>query len=60
MCQALEWNHLPVAGGLYDQHPKLIDEWEILFAAVAKHEKQEQARKDAEAAATKSKLRSKR
>lgn len=24
-CDALEWRHLPVAGGVYDQHPDFLD-----------------------------------
>lgn len=35
----MNWAHLPVAGGLYDQHPRLLDEWLILFRAKADHEK---------------------
>lgn len=44
----MEWNHLPVAGGLYDQHPQLLDEWLYIFSRKAAHEKQEQDRRDAE------------
>lgn len=31
LCEGMKWSHLPVAGGLYDQHPKLLDEWRIIF-----------------------------
>lgn len=44
----MKWNHLPVAGGIYDQHPKLIDEWMILFELQAKHREKEQQRQAAE------------
>lgn len=46
MCQSMKWNHLPVAGGLYDQHPQLLEEFEVIFAAKAR--KEEQERKDQE------------
>jgi hypothetical protein len=26
----MEWHHLPVAGGLYDQSPILLDNWQII------------------------------
>jgi hypothetical protein len=41
MCQAMRWAVLPVAGGLYDQHPKLLDEWSVIFEAKSDHERQE-------------------
>jgi hypothetical protein len=45
----MRWNHLPVAGGIYDQHPELIRKLEIVFEARAKHEaKEERKRKHAE------------
>lgn len=31
-----KWNLLPVAGSLYDQHPRLLDEWDIIWAEKAK------------------------
>jgi len=31
LCEGMKWTHLPVAGGIYDQHPKLMDEWRIIF-----------------------------
>ena len=42
-CAGTKWAHLPVAGGIYDQHPTLIDEWSVLFDIQARHEKAEQA-----------------
>jgi len=44
----MKWSHLPVAGGIYDQHPKLIDEWEIIFSEKAEWEEQEHRRREAE------------
>lgn len=40
----MKWAHLPVAGGLYDQHPKLMDEWDIIFEVKAQHDKAEEAK----------------
>jgi hypothetical protein len=39
----MKWNHLPVAGGIYDQHPDLVDMFQIIFAA-----RNDQARKEQE------------
>jgi hypothetical protein len=50
LCENMRWNHLPVAGGLYDQHPRLLEEWGIIFRVKAAHEKQkheEEQRKSA-------------
>lgn len=27
LCQMFKWNHLPVAGGIYDQHPVMLDDF---------------------------------
>jgi hypothetical protein len=34
----MKWSHLPVEGGIYDQHPKLIDQFRYIFATRAEHE----------------------
>lgn len=44
LCENMRWSTLPVAGGLYDQHPKLLAQWRILF-----RERSEQQRKEQEA-----------
>lgn len=31
LAENMRWNHLPVAGGLYDQHPQLLEEWRYIF-----------------------------
>lgn len=31
LCKGMEWTTLPVAGGIYDQHPRLIDEFLIIM-----------------------------
>ena len=41
LCQLMDWNHLPVAGGIYDQDPELISSFWTIFTEQAKveHEK---------------------
>jgi hypothetical protein len=39
LCENMRWNHLPRAGGLYDQHPRLLEQWRILFREKAVEEK---------------------
>lgn len=41
------WSALPNAGGLYDQHPQLLEEFTVIFARRAVYEKNQQAIKDA-------------
>lgn len=45
ICQGMNWAVLPVDGGLYDQDPKLLDQWGVLFReqAIYEDEKQKQA-----------------
>jgi hypothetical protein len=45
LCEGMKWNHLPMAGGLYDQHPGLLDRFYYILAERAKHEAAEQAKK---------------
>lgn len=40
----MKWTHLPVAGGLYDQHPKLIDDFELIMGVEAMVEKRKRAK----------------
>jgi len=56
----MKWNHLPVAGGIYDQHPRLLQEWSIIFAAKAEHEKEEAKKQKAQMEKSKSKPRRRR
>lgn len=44
----MNWAHLPVAGGIYDQNPKLIDQWTIIFNKQAEHERREMAKRERE------------
>lgn len=49
MCEALKWTHLPVDGGLYDQHPQLLEEWRYIFAVRSEYERNEQSKRENEA-----------
>jgi len=40
----MKWNHLPVVGGLYDQHPDLLEQWDIIFQAQSAHDRAEDAK----------------
>ena len=42
---AMEWSHLPVAGGIYDQHPALLDEWSIIWSEKSAHDQREEAKR---------------
>jgi hypothetical protein len=44
----MKWSHLPVAGGLYDQHPDLLDQWWVIFGAMAKKEAEERRKQEFE------------
>lgn len=46
LCAAMEWSHLPVPGGIYDQHPKFVDDMFFLFQQKAKSEAQRQAERE--------------
>lgn len=53
----MDWVALPVAGGIYDQHPKLIEEWTILLALEAEQERKRQAEQERKAKQQKSRRR---
>jgi hypothetical protein len=44
----MKWAHLPVAGGLYDQHPDLLDGFKIIFGIRADYEAKEAEKRDKE------------
>lgn len=46
MCDAMKWNHLPVAGGLYDQNPEFLEQIQYIFAARSAAEERERQKKD--------------
>jgi hypothetical protein len=56
----MKWNHLPVAGGLYDQDPDLLDKFAFIFQEVHAEEarKDEERKKKDEAERKKSQQRS--
>jgi hypothetical protein len=49
ICENMKWSHLPVAGGIYDQHPQLLTEWGIIWEEKAKFERAEAAKRENEA-----------
>ncbi|USH45020.1 hypothetical protein SEA_CAMERICO_23 [Gordonia phage Camerico] len=55
MCEAMKWNFLPVAGGLYDQNPLLIDKFAVIFQYRAEHQAKEAEKQEREARKNKSK-----
>lgn len=48
LCEAMKWSHLPVAGGIYDQDPALIDGFLIIWHERAEWDKEEEKRREAE------------
>ena len=44
----MKWSHLPVAGGLYDQDPDLLDKFEFIFRAISQHEAEEREKEKSE------------
>lgn len=44
LCDGMKWAHLPVEGGIYDQHPRLIDDFEYIAGRRAEHMAKEQAK----------------
>ena len=49
ICAALQWTHLPSAGGIYDQNPELLEKFRVIWSKQAEHEKAEQAKRKSEA-----------
>lgn len=44
----MKWNHLPCAGGIYDQDPDLMDKFSIIFNMRNKHQADEQKKQQDE------------
>jgi hypothetical protein len=44
----MKWAHLPVAGGLYDQDPALLEGFQIIFAERAIAEEEAEAKRKSE------------
>ena len=49
LSEAMKFAHLPLAGGLYDQDPDLLDDWLIIFKHRSEHHKAEAAKNEAKA-----------
>ena len=49
LCEGMKWSHLPVAGGLYDQHPDLLDAFRYIFAKRNEYEAKEAEKREREA-----------
>jgi hypothetical protein len=45
----MKWTHLPVAGGVFDQSPRLIDHFESIMAVEARVVKRQQAEQERKA-----------
>lgn len=45
LCSAFEFKHLPVAGGIYDQHPVLLQKFLYIMEQQRQQEKREEAKK---------------
>lgn len=40
ICNAMNWAHLPVAGGIYAQHPDFLEKMMIIWTEQSKYEDQ--------------------
>lgn len=49
MCSAMDWNHLPVAGGIACQNPDLMEAFRIIFSVKSQYEAQQKKKQEAEA-----------
>lgn len=38
----MNWSHLPEPGGIYQQHPQLLDEWLVIWQIKSRYEKKKQ------------------
>lgn len=38
ICQAMNFAQLPMSGGIYEQHPQLLDEWLVIWRVKAEHD----------------------
>jgi hypothetical protein len=51
----MKWSHLPLAGGLYDQSPDLLDQFRYIFGKRGEEQERERKKNEREANAAKSK-----
>lgn len=42
----MDWHHLPMAGGYWDQDPELLDSFRVIRQVIAKHEREEKRKED--------------
>ena len=42
MAKAMDFNHLPEAGGIYDQDPELLKQWTVIWGVEADVRRKEQ------------------
>ena len=49
VCESMKWNHLPVAGGIYDQDPRLMDKFAEIFSYRAEFQAKEAEKQKREA-----------
>jgi len=43
----MKWNHLPNKGGLYDQHPDLLDQFNYIFGERSEQEEKDRRKDEA-------------
>lgn len=48
LCGMTKWAALPVAGGLYDQDPELLDKFMVIHGEVGKAKEEEQKKNKSE------------
>lgn len=46
MCSSMQWAHLPVPGGIYDQDPELLRCWRVIWSKQAEHQKAEDRKRE--------------
>lgn len=47
MLKTMRWNHLPVSGGIYDQHPGFLDDMTVIMDAEAEAERRRERQREA-------------
>lgn len=50
VCKLFKFNYLPVAGGLYDQHPRLLEDFLMIAQIEARAERRRQEKREREMA----------
>lgn len=47
-CKNIKFSVLPLPGGLYDQHPDLIEQWGVIMEAEGARDKRDADKREAE------------